>query len=198
MEWRRGRIKEGGRNVRIIAVWLKGLSNVYDAYDIASCLEYSTEHTRGQSTSGVLENHRNELLVQGCISSSSNRVLACFEGDTLDKEILSFPLLSNDWRWPFEVTIPQGSLPGVSETAATNLLMNNIHSLTGVSDGFKFCILVLKMCGRVFTCNRKPDGIVKVEISRIAPNNESEIGTSDRDQFAIETRRCTIDFVLRE
>jgi hypothetical protein len=67
----------------IVAVWLKDLSGVYNAYNIAQCL---IDHQGPSSSSGLRRNlayFRGELLVQGGIDYTEYRILACFRATTL-------------------------------------------------------------------------------------------------------------------
>jgi len=162
MYWRENLIRNrGGRGIRIIAVWLKGLTKVYDAYEIARHLGYPRDLRR------VLEHHRHEILVEGGIHGDDYRVLAIFDSDALDEEAVSLsPLTGSQKR--YEATIPRGSLPG---TIATDSLRDAIHMLTGTRDDFKLYLLVLKMCGAIFACTTGQGGITTVEETLYVSNN---------------------------
>ncbi|RFN50178.1 hypothetical protein FIE12Z_5582 [Fusarium flagelliforme] len=146
MHWRKDLIEDrGGMGVRIIAVWLKGLTRVYDAHKIARSLGYPSA---GPGVRPRLENHEDELLVEGGIDSGY-RVLAIFNGDTLDEEDVSLSPLANSPERLYGATIPRGSLPG---TTATESLRDEMYSLMGTSDDLKLYLLVLKMRGATLKC----------------------------------------------
>ncbi|KAJ4123119.1 hypothetical protein NW768_010113, partial [Fusarium equiseti] len=134
MRWREKLIRDrGGRGVRIIAVWLKGLTKVYGAYEIAICLDYPEI---------TLERFRHELLVEGGIHGDDYRVLATFDGDTPGEEVIGlWPLAIHPERG-YRATIPERSLPGAT---ATESLRDEMYNLMGTRDDFKLYLLVLEM-----------------------------------------------------
>ncbi|KAH7192724.1 uncharacterized protein B0J16DRAFT_411406 [Fusarium flagelliforme] len=155
MYWRENLIRNrGGRGIRIIAVWLKGLTKVYDAYTIASHLGYPRGPRR------ILEHHRHELLVEGGIHGDDYRVLAIFNGYTLGEEDIGLRPLAIDPERGYRATIPRGSLPGAT---ATESLRDEMYSLTGTSSDFKLYLLVLEMGGFKYICEQGPGGITTLE-----------------------------------
>lgn len=83
LKWREHLIERKGKGIMIVAVWLKDLSGVYNAYNIAQCL---IDHQGPSSSSGLRRNlayFRGELLVQGGIDYTEYRILACFRATTL-------------------------------------------------------------------------------------------------------------------
>ncbi|KAF5617978.1 uncharacterized protein FTJAE_12418 [Fusarium tjaetaba] len=148
LNWRKRLIEKKGKGIMIVAVWLKDLSGVYDAYNIAQCL---IDHEGPSSSSELrpkLAYFRGELLVQGGIDYTEYRILACFKGDSPQIERRSIsPLLKNPER-SLVVSIPRGTLPiyGNSNLSTTQQLEYEMLSLTGVRNDAKLCALVLAMC----------------------------------------------------
>ncbi|KLO87024.1 uncharacterized protein LW93_12882 [Fusarium fujikuroi] len=132
LNWRKRLIERGGKGVMIVAVWLKDLSGVYDAYNIAQRLVVRQ---------GPNSNSRG-------INYMEYRILACFKGDSLEIERRSIsPLLKFPER-ELVVSIPRGTLPiyGISNLSITHQLEYEMLSLTGVRNDAKLCALVLAMC----------------------------------------------------
>ncbi|WXC51015.1 hypothetical protein QX201_010720 [Fusarium graminearum] len=65
-------VEEGATQVVIVAIWLKGLSGIYDAFEIANSL--------GLKKPGKPDLFRHEVLIHGGISADSYRILAMFPG----------------------------------------------------------------------------------------------------------------------
>ncbi|CAG7559567.1 unnamed protein product [Fusarium equiseti] len=152
MRWRKNLIEvRGGRGIRIIAVWLKGLTKVYDAYEIAISLGYPR---------GILELFRHEILVEGGIHGNDYRVLAIFNGDTPGEEAIGLTPLAIDPERGYRATIPRGSLPGAT---ATESLRDEMYSLMGTGNDFKLYLLVLEMGGFKYICEQGPGGITTLE-----------------------------------
>lgn len=86
LNWRKRLIERGGRGIIIIAVWLKDLSEVYDAYNIAQRLLGRKDLNSSSRLRRNFDCFRGELLVQGGIDYMEHRILACFEGDSLEIE----------------------------------------------------------------------------------------------------------------
>jgi hypothetical protein len=160
MRWRKNLIEvRGGRGIRIIAVWLKGLTKVYDAYEIAISLGYPR---------GILELFRHELLVEGGIRGDDYRVLAIFNGDTPGEEAIGLTPLANSPERLYGARIPRGSLPG---TTATESLRDEMYSLMGTRDDLKLYLLVLKMRGATLKCPSGSGRITEVEETLYVSNN---------------------------
>ena len=158
MNWRENLITNRvGRGIRIIAVWLKGLTRVYDAYEIALCLGYPSAEVGVRPR---LENHKDELLVEGGIHGDDYRVLAIFNGNILGEEDIGLKPLAIDPERGYRATVPRGSLPG---TTATESLRDKMHTLTGTSNDFKLYLLVLEMGGFKYICTKGPGRITTWE-----------------------------------
>ncbi|KAF5716358.1 hypothetical protein FMUND_6311 [Fusarium mundagurra] len=146
--WRNHLIERKGREIMIVAVWLKDLSGVYDAYNIAQRLLDHQGPNSGSDLRRKLDNFREELLVQGGIDYTEYRILACFQGDSpeIERRPISPPLKVPEWS--IVVSIPRGTLPiyGNSNLSVTQQLEYEMLSLTGVRNDAKLCALVLAMC----------------------------------------------------
>ncbi|KAL5585263.1 hypothetical protein FOVSG1_014652 [Fusarium oxysporum f. sp. vasinfectum] len=148
LNWRKRLIERGGREIIIIAVWLKDLSEVYDAYNIAQRLLGRKDLNSSSRLRRNLDCFRGELLVQGGIDYMEHRILACFEGDSLEIERRSISPLIKFPERSLVVSIPRGTLPtyGNSNLSITQQLEYEMLSLTGVRNDAKLCVLVLAMC----------------------------------------------------
>ncbi|KAK4069849.1 uncharacterized protein Triagg1_6644 [Trichoderma aggressivum f. europaeum] len=129
-------LSRGAEEVVIVAVWLEGLTLVYDALQIARDLGL-----------GNLDWFRNEVLVHGAIYADNYRILAIFPGNENTKEVvLHLDGLNRRARIPGEfidgVSIKRtiGGMPDVTE-----LLQDEIYSLTGTRGDAKLNPLVLSM-----------------------------------------------------
>ncbi|KAF5245282.1 hypothetical protein FANTH_7404 [Fusarium anthophilum] len=148
LNWREHLIERGGRGIMIVAVWLKDLSGVYDAYNIAQHLLARQGPMSSSELRQKLDNFRGELLVQGGIDYMEYRIMACFQGDSPEIERRSIsPLL----RFPeprITACIPRGTLPvhGNSQLSITQQLEYEMLNLTGVRNDAKLCVLILAMC----------------------------------------------------
>lgn len=119
----RERLLRKAGNANIVAVWLKGLRNVYDAYDVAQWLGYWSRNDNGRRN---LDDHLDEYLIYGGISADEYRILAIFDGERLEDTCLSTSLLSG------RAEIPSGFLrTGLGETVVQKL-ENEIYQRTGV------------------------------------------------------------------
>ncbi|KAF4437744.1 hypothetical protein FACUT_5459 [Fusarium acutatum] len=67
LNWRKHLIERGSRGIIIVAVWLKDLSGVYDAYNIAQHLPARKDSNSSSELRRKLNGFRGELLVQGGI-----------------------------------------------------------------------------------------------------------------------------------
>ncbi|KAF5691217.1 hypothetical protein FDENT_3563 [Fusarium denticulatum] len=148
LKWRKHLIGRGGREITIVAVWLKDLSGVYDAYNIAQRLVARQDPNSSSRLRRNLDNYRGELLVQGGIDYTEYRILACFKGDSpkIERRYISPMLKFPEQR--LSVYIPRGTLPiyGNSNLSVTQQLEYEMLSLTGVRSDVKLCLLVLAMC----------------------------------------------------
>ncbi|KAF5560299.1 hypothetical protein FPHYL_6738 [Fusarium phyllophilum] len=148
MNWRKRLIEREGREIIIVAVWLKDLSGVYDAYNIAQRLVARQDPNSNSRLRRNLDNCRGELLVQGGIDYTEYRILACFQGDSpeIERRPISPPLKVPERS--LVVSIPRGTLPtyGNSNLSVTQQLEYEMLSLTGVRNDAKLCVLILAMC----------------------------------------------------
>lgn len=138
-------LRRGAEDVVIVAVWLTGLSLVYDALQIAQDL--------GLDNLGWFEN---EILVHGGIPADSYRILAIFNGNGNIKEVaLHLDGLNTDVRIPGEFIdgISIKSIDGKPDV--TELLRDELYARTGTRDDAKFIPLVLRMAD--LTYDRKVD-----------------------------------------
>ncbi|KAL6791965.1 hypothetical protein J3E68DRAFT_57605 [Trichoderma sp. SZMC 28012] len=139
-------LNNGAREVIIVAVWLKGLPLVYDAWRIARDLNLNNLHR-----------FENEVLVHGGIPADSYRILAIFHGKGNIKEAaLHLEGLNTT------VEVPGEFIDGVSikkniggKHDAAELLRDELYTHTGTRDDAKFIPLVLCMAN--LTYDRKVD-----------------------------------------
>ncbi|KID90370.1 hypothetical protein MAJ_10966, partial [Metarhizium majus ARSEF 297] len=131
-------IDEGATEVLIIAVWLKGLPGVYDAYSIASALDLRNNNN--------LDPFLHEVWIHGGISADSYRILAMFHGtDNLEELALRVDGLT------MMVWIPGGFIHAARARTyngrpdATDTLRNEIQARTGIIDNTKFLHLALSI-----------------------------------------------------
>jgi hypothetical protein len=154
-------IEKGATDVVIIAVWLKGLARVYDAYEIAGAFGI---HGKKRDV------HLYEVLLWGGISADEYRILAAFGGvgQTLPA-VLSLPGLS------MAVRLPPAFIRGVQEKTeiatslrpdATSRLRDEIYMRGGVRDDSKLYRLALSIGGCGYTSNKSSQD--KREILRMA------------------------------
>ena len=124
LQRRRRLIEKGGKDVVIIAIWSKGLHNVYDAYDVAKMLGYRDESSNPRKR---LENHLDEYLVSGGILADEYRILAIFNGQKEQGNIaLSVPGLRGS------ATVPDAFMTAVPGGTANEKLENEIYQHTGI------------------------------------------------------------------
>ena len=141
---RRELIKNGEKDVVIIAIWSKGLCNVYDAYEVAKTLEYCDGglHVRNRSTI-----HLDEYLVFGGILADEYRVLAIFNGQREQENIaLSVPRLSGS------ATIPEAFMTDVPGRTANEKLENEIYQHTGIKGRSEQLLYLIGFMIGAFDC----------------------------------------------
>ena len=102
----------------IIAVWAKGLGNLYDAYDAAKMLPDWPQK--------YLENHLDEYLVYGGISADDHRVVTIVEGQKEQEIVLSLPGLRGSTR------VPDSLMADVPAEKTDEELRHEIYRHTGV------------------------------------------------------------------
>lgn len=162
MHWRQWHINRGAKDVALMAVWLDGLQ-VYDAYEIASALGVRRGH---------ISQHQDEYLLYGGINEDDYRILAVFSG-ILDPEPVGLSLPG----CKFEAKIPGGfSRPslGLQEITgsrrlkdATEDIMLEVYSCTGIINSFQIASLLLSVGGVPYTSRpcangRKYDYIIRL------------------------------------
>ncbi len=117
-------MKNGEKDVVIVAIWSKGLRNVYDAYEVAKTLGYRNDNSNARRR---LANHLHEYLVSRCISADEYRILAIFEGQMEQENVaLSVPGLTG------LAVIPDAFMRDVPGKTATEKLENEIFEGTGI------------------------------------------------------------------
>lgn len=134
---RRWLIKTGREDVIIIAIWSKGLRNVYDAYEVAEWLGY---HSRS------LKNHRDEYLVTGGISADDYRILAIFHGRTLANVSLSVPGFTG------QAALPQGFLADGIGRRVEEKLENEVYQHTGIRGQSEQLLYLIGCMNGAFDC----------------------------------------------
>ena len=124
LAWRRSLIEQGEKDVVIVAIWSKGLHNVYDAYEVAEALGYCDG---GSNARNRLANHLDEYLVFGRIPADEYRILAIFNGQKEQGNVtLSVPRLSGS------ATVPDAFMTDVPGRTANEKLENEIYQHTGI------------------------------------------------------------------
>lgn len=126
----------------IIAIWAKGLRNVYDAYEVAMWLGY---RERSWDTRRRLEHHLDEYLVWGGISEDEYRMLAIFDGRSEQSLSLSVP------TYPGLASVPNGFLTVPGETAEKKL-KNEIYQHTGIKGESEQLICLIGFMNGAFDC----------------------------------------------
>lgn len=140
---RQGLIEKGGEDVITIAIWSRGLRNVYDAYEVAKWLGY---HSPSLDPRRQLDNHLDEYLVAGGISTDEYRVLAIFHGRTLADVPLSVPGFTG------RAEVPHGLLAdGIGRTVEEKL-ENEIYQHTGLRGQSKQLLYLTGCMTGAFDC----------------------------------------------
>jgi hypothetical protein len=148
LNWRKRLIERGGRSIIIVAVLVE--RPVWSLRCIC-CRTTSLHRTSSNSSDRLrrnLEYFRGELLVQGGIDLTEYRILACFNGDSLEIKRRSIsPLVEPSERSLF-ASIPKGTLLTFSNASLsiTQRLEYDMLNLTGVRNDAKLYVLVLAMC----------------------------------------------------
>jgi hypothetical protein len=142
---RRRLIQEGQKDVVIIAIWSKGLRNVYDAYEVAKTLGFCDG---GSNARKRLAPHLHEYLVFGGIPADEYRILAVFNGQREQENIaLSVPRLLSG-----SATVPDAFMTDVPGRTANEKLENEIYQHTGIrGESGKLLYLIGLMIG-AFDC----------------------------------------------
>ena len=139
----------------LLAVWSKDLPGVYDAYDVASQLEYndgSSDHRKR------LNVHRDEFLVSPGICAEDYRILAIFQASSIETYLnFAIPGLQSRARVPstFARTILAAPNLSTQGEKATYELQMEMYSHTGVEDPRKLYALVLSICGESYSWESK-------------------------------------------
>ncbi len=140
---RRRLIGEGREDVIIIAIWSRGLRNVYDAYEVAKRLGY---HSQSLDPRKRLENHLDEYLVAGGISAEEYRILAIFHGRTLANILLSVPGFTG------QAIVPHGFLADGIGTRVEEKLENEIYQHTGIRGQSEQLLYLIGSMTGAFDC----------------------------------------------
>lgn len=143
LKWRKWLIEKGREDVIIIAIWSRGLCNVYDAYEVAKRLGY---HSKSLDPRERLENHLDEYLVAGGISSDEYRILAIFHGHTLDNVSLSVPGFTG------QAAIPNGFLADGIGRRVEEKLENEVYQHTGIRGQSEQLLYLIGFMNGAFDC----------------------------------------------
>ncbi|KAH6867696.1 hypothetical protein B0T10DRAFT_502205 [Thelonectria olida] len=144
MGWRRWLIRsKNATNIVVIAVWLRDKPGVYDAFELAIDLGYSSQSGSRRRPA----NHEGEVLVYGGIAADEYRILACFRGDSASTRTISLrPLLSIGDSDGTDTEVPADCF-----LEGDDQLELELRSLCGVRNDLKFCTLVLSLCNYNYT-----------------------------------------------
>ncbi|KAJ6197806.1 hypothetical protein J3E72DRAFT_192606 [Bipolaris maydis] len=112
-------LEDGNKEIVIIAIWAKGLQNVYDASEVAKMLRCSND-------GGNRCNHDDEYLIHGGISADDYRLLAVFDGQKEQRLGLNLPGLIGS------TTVPDGFISTAPGTTGNEKLQNTIYMYTGI------------------------------------------------------------------
>lgn len=165
LTWRAWGIKRyRPENVVVIAVCLRGMENVYCAHTAAKFLGYEegSEDPRRK-----LENHEDEVLIQGIMPESELRILAMFHGNLPWTQSVELKPVSNDnetvtVRVPYHSLVAPGQL--ADESANEWLRLEVFKRIDNVNE-FWFCMLVLALYGSEFIVRESEGRIVVEDIS---------------------------------
>ena len=136
-------MEKGREDVMIIAMWSRGLRNVYDAYEVAKRLGY---HSQSSDPRKRLENHLDEYLVTGGISAEDYRILAIFHGRTLADVLFSVP------RFTGHAIVPDGFLADGIGTRVEEKLENEIYQHTGIRGQSEQLLYLIGSMTGAFDC----------------------------------------------
>lgn len=103
----------------IIAIWAKGLRNVYDASEVAEMLGYNNGGRNRR-------NHDDEYLIHRGISADDYRLLAVFDGQEERDVTLGVPGLIGS------TTVPDEFMTTAPGATAQEKLENTIYMHTGI------------------------------------------------------------------
>jgi hypothetical protein len=149
-------IEEGGKDVVIIAIWSKGLRNVYNAYDVAKMLGYRNGSSNPRKR---LENHLDEYLVFGGISADEYRILAIFNGQKEQENIaLSVPGVPGLSR---SATVPDAFMTDIPGRTAKEKLENEIYQHTSIRGESKQLLYLVGFMIGAFDCPWASFGVVR-------------------------------------
>lgn len=113
---RRRLIREGKRDVVIIAIWSKGLRNVDDAYEVAGTIGYCNDDSNPRKR---LADHLDKYLVFNGVLANEYRVLAIFKRQN-ETENVKFTILGLEGS----ATVPNTSIKAKSGEIANEELEN--------------------------------------------------------------------------
>ncbi|KAI8648836.1 hypothetical protein NCS56_01499600 [Fusarium sp. Ph1] len=137
--------EQGATEVLIVAVWLKGLPGVYDAFSIADALNIESP-----------DRFLHEVLIHGGISADSYRILAILHGiQTTEDVALSVDGMAMMANMPgdFIAGVQRTTLIGIRQLPdPTDRLRDEIYALTGTRDDAKFLLLTLSIANIAYFC----------------------------------------------
>ncbi|MCJ1458364.1 hypothetical protein MMC28_008736 [Mycoblastus sanguinarius] len=140
-------VEKGGEDVMIIAIWSRGLRNVYDAYEFAKSLGYRSQSLDPRKR---LENHLDEYLVAGGISADEYRILAIFHGRTMANVSLNVPGFSG------KAAVPQGFLADGMGRRVEEKIENEIYQHTGIRGQSEQLLYLIGFMSGAFDCPWTP------------------------------------------
>ncbi|WKT53773.1 hypothetical protein QSH57_004357 [Fusarium oxysporum f. sp. vasinfectum] len=153
LQRRQWMIKHGATEVVIVAVWLKELPGIYDAFAIARVLGLKK-----------LNVFLYEVLIHGRISADSYRILAMFHGIQSTVDVA----LCVD-RMAMMAEMPGDFIGGVQARTlvcirhlpkATDRLRDEMYARTGTRDDAKFLPLALSIANVAYSCELNAAGTV--------------------------------------
>jgi hypothetical protein len=119
MRRRQRLLQDGNKEIVIIAIWAKGLQNVYDASEVAKMLRCNNDGRNRW-------NHDGEYLVHRGISADDYRLLAVFNGQKEQRLDLDMPGLTGS------ITVPDGFMSTAPGATGNEKLQNTIYMYTGI------------------------------------------------------------------
>lgn len=138
---------KGANNVVIVAIWAKGLRNVYDAHEVARRLGYPSDSLDRRRR---LTNHFDEYLVARGISADEYRVLAFFDGQEEETNVeLRLPRLLTG-----TTQIPGTFLTDTPGRTANEKLENEIYIHTGIKGQSEQLLYLIGVMIRAFETPR--------------------------------------------
>jgi hypothetical protein len=116
--------RDGMKQVVILAIWAKGLHNVYDASQVAEWLGYKND---GEDRRRPLRNHNDDYLLYGDILAGEYRLLAVFDGYQEQDITLDMP------GFVGATAVPKPFLNSIPGVTVQEKLQNTICMHTGIT-----------------------------------------------------------------